>query len=82
MTKRSYFGESTSPNGLTAYGESPSLRVGQSKSSATELLLENVILFAEIVDHRILVATNPAGQGGDEDLPRLDHGCHPSIVAR
>jgi len=34
-------------------------------------LLENAILFAEIVDDRILLAGDPAGQGGNEDLPGL-----------
>jgi hypothetical protein len=80
--ERSNFGEGPSSNGLAADGESASLRVGQSESSATELLLENTILLSEILDDRILLAAHPAGQGGDEDLPGLKDGGHPSIVAR
>jgi hypothetical protein len=79
--ERSNFGEGPSSNGLAADGESASLRVGQSESSATELLLEDSILLSEIFDDRILLAAHPAGQGGDEDLPRLEYRRHPPIVA-
>ena len=56
------------------------LIVGQSKSSATELSLQNSILLAEVLDDRILLVGDPAGQGGDEDLPRLEDDGHRLIV--
>ena len=80
--ERSNFGEGPSPNGLAPHGKSSALGVGQPEPSATELLLEDSILLAEIFDDRILLAADPAGQGGDEDLPRLENDGHPSIVAR
>jgi hypothetical protein len=79
--ERSDFVEGAVADGFTPNRESASLVVGQSKSFATELLLENAILFSEIVDHVILLARYPSGHGGNEDLPRLENGRHPSIVA-
>ena len=78
--ERCNLGESPSPNSFAAHGKPSPLRVGQSKSSSTELLLEDAVLFAEIVDDRILLACDPTGHGGYEDLPRLDRR-HPVIVA-
>ena len=55
--------------------------IGQSEPSATELLLEDSILFTEILDDRILLAADPASEGGNKDLPRLKDGGHRVIVA-
>jgi len=41
-----------------------------------ELLLENTVLFDEIVDDRLLVAVKPAGQGNYEEMERLYDACH------
>jgi len=79
--KRRNLGESPSPDGLAADREPPTLIVGQSESSAPELLLQDAILLAEILDDRILLAGNPACQGRNEDLPGLKHGGHRPIVA-
>jgi hypothetical protein len=56
--------------------------IGQSEPSATELLLENAVFLLEVFDDRILLTGDPTSQGGNEDLPRLKDGGHPSIVAR
>ena len=74
-------GESPSPDGFTPNRESAALVVGQSKPSATELLLEDTVLFSEVVDHRVLLARDPSGHGGHEDLPWMEHCRHPLIVA-
>jgi hypothetical protein len=41
-----------SSDGLAPHGKSSALIVGQSQSSATELLFEDSILFTEILDDR------------------------------
>ena len=79
--ERSNFGESPSSNGLTPHGKSPALGLGQLESPAAELLLKDSVLLAEKFDDCILLASNPSGQGCDEDLPRLKDDCHPGIVA-
>ncbi len=79
--ERCDFGESPSADRLAANGKPSPLGVSQSKSSSTELLLEDAVLFAEIVDDRILLAGDPTGHGGYEDLPGIEHRCHPVIVA-
>jgi hypothetical protein len=33
--------------------------------------MEDAVLLAEVVDRRLLVPVDPAGQGGQEDLPGL-----------
>ena len=70
-----------SSDGLPSNGQSPSLIVCQAESSSAELLLQNSILLAEILDNRILLTGDPAGHGGDEDLPGLKDDGHPGIVA-
>ncbi len=80
--ERSNFGEGASSNSLTPHGKSSSLIVGQAESPATKLLFENAVLFAEIVDHRVLLATDPPGETGQEDLPGLEHHRHSRILAK
>jgi len=80
--ERGDLGKGAPANGLTSHGQSASLIVGQPESPATDLLLQDTILFAEVFDDRILLASDPAGQSGDEDLPWLKDGGHSGIVAR
>jgi hypothetical protein len=63
------------------HGESATLIIGQSESSAAELLLEDSVFLVEILDDRILLTGDPAGQGCNEDLPGLKDDGHPRIVA-
>jgi hypothetical protein len=56
-----------------------SLSIKRSKLSMNVLqvrLLENTVLFDEIVDDRLLVAVKPAGQGNYEEMERLYDVCH------
>ena len=80
--KRRNFGEGPSPDCFAADCEPPPLIVSQLEPLATELLLEDTVLFLEIFDDCILMAADPAGHGGNKDLPRLEDGGHPLIVAR
>ncbi len=80
--ERSDFGEGAAADGFAVDSKSATLIIGQSESSATELLLEDSVLFTEILDDRILLASDPSGYGGYEDLPRLKNDGHPVIVAR
>jgi hypothetical protein len=65
-----------------AYSKPSPLGVGQSKSLAPELLLKDTVLFPEIVDDCILLARDPSGHRGHQDLPWMNHPCHPAIVAK
>jgi hypothetical protein len=47
----------------------PTPSIGQSEPSATELLLEDPVLLPQVFDGGFLLACDPAGHGGDEDLP-------------
>ncbi len=58
------------------------LIVGQPESSASELLLQDAVLFSEILDDCVLMAADPAREDGHEDLPGLVDRRHPEIVAR
>ncbi len=79
--ERSNFGEGASSNSLAPHGKPSALSVGQSKSSGTELLFQDSVLLSEEFDDGILVAGDPSGQGGNENLPGLNDGGHPLIVA-
>ena len=79
--ERGNLGEGASPDNFAPDRKPPTLSIGQAKSSATELLPENSVLLAEVLDDRILLTGDPASQRGHENLPRLkDHG-HLGIVA-
>jgi hypothetical protein len=67
----------SSADDFTSDRKPATLSNGQPEPPATELLLQDPILLAEILDDRILLAANPAGHGGNKDLPRLEHRCHP-----
>ena len=73
----------TVPAGCFAAHSKPSpLRVGQSKSLASELLLQDTVLFSKKIDDCVLLARDPFGHRGHEDSPGIEHRCHPAIVAR
>jgi hypothetical protein len=62
------------------HGKASALIVGQPESTATELLLQNTIFLTEIFDDRVLLTSDPARHGGDEDLPGLEDSGHWSIM--
>jgi len=71
-----------SSDGLTSNRESAALIIAQPESPVSELLSEDSVLLAEIFNDGILLAAQPSGERGHEDLPGLEDGGHPSIVAR
>jgi hypothetical protein len=72
--ERGNFGESPSSDSFAPDCKSATLSIGQAESPATELLPENSVLLSEVFDDGVLLATDPAGQGGNEDLPGLEDG--------
>ncbi len=80
--ERSKLGERVSSYGLPADGKTATLLIGQPESPATELLPEDSVLLPQILDDSVLLTAHPSGEGGHEDLPGLEDGGHPSIVAR
>ncbi len=72
--------ESSASEGLPQYSQPPPLRIGQPQASATELLLEDSVLLPQVLDGGFLLACDPAGHGGDEDLPRLEERAHSESV--
>ena len=53
------------------HGQSYPLFVGEPKPLSFELLLENTVLFDEIVDDRLLLSVKPAGQGNYKEVEGL-----------
>jgi hypothetical protein len=49
----------TAAEDLGLHGQSYPLFVGEPRALSFELLLENTVLFDEIVDHRLLLAVKP-----------------------
>jgi len=75
--ERSNFGEGTSSNGFASHGQSASLIVGQAESPATELLLEDSVLLAEVLDDRVLLAADPAPARA---ATRICHGWRTTVI--
>ena len=65
---------------LSCDGQPSALVVGEPNPSLPKLLKQDTVLFPEIVDGRLLVAVDPAGDGGEEDMPGLDDLRHGRIV--
>jgi hypothetical protein len=78
--ERGNFGRGASPDRLAANREPTALIIGQPKSSRSKLLFEDSVLLSEVFDDRILLAADPASQGGSEDLPGLEDCGHRPIV--
>ncbi len=77
---RGDLGQDPVSDGFSFRCQTTSLGVGQAKTSPAELLLQYLILFAEVLDHGILVAADPASGGNDEDLPWTNHPCHGQMM--
>jgi len=69
--KRLYFIEYAAAKDLGFHGQPYPLFVGEPKSLSFELILEDTVLFDEIVDNRLLVAVKPAGQSDYEKVERM-----------
>jgi hypothetical protein len=80
--ERRHVDERTPTEGLAEHGQPSALFIGQPEALSAELLLEDAVLFPEIIYGRILLARDPPGHGGHEDLPGLEDRCHPRIVAK
>ena len=80
--ERRHVDERTPTEGLAEHGQPSALFVGQLEAFSAELLLEDAVLFPEILYRRILFARDPPGHCGHEDLPGLEDRCHSRIVAR
>jgi uncharacterized membrane protein len=52
------------------------LFVGEPKPLSFELILENTVLFDEIINHCLLVAVEPASQGDYQEMERFYGVCH------
>jgi hypothetical protein len=66
-----YVSPAPAPQQLGLHGQTYPLFIGESKTLPFELLLENTVLFYKIVDDRLLVPTEPSGQGDYEEVEGL-----------
>jgi hypothetical protein len=66
--------ESTASSSFRAFSEATPLHVGEPDLSSTELVSEDAVLLAEILDCVVLTAVHPAGENEQEKLkPQLMH---------
>jgi len=65
---------------LARDGHPPPLVIGQRGPSLAPLFEEDAVLLPKEVDRRLLVATDPACEGCEEDLPGLKGEGHQRIV--
>ena len=68
--------EGSPTEGLSFRGQATAPRIGESDAARAELLLEDAILFLEIVDEVTLLLVDPAGDGHDEKLQHLGKPRH------
>jgi hypothetical protein len=78
--ERGNSGEGASADGFAPDRKPATLSIGQSESPAAELFPENSVFLSEVLDDRILLTADPAGQGGNENLPGLEDSDHRPIV--
>ena len=69
--QRPQFIKYAATQGLRLRGQPYPLRIGESKPLPLQLLLEHRVLLDKIVDDRLLVPTEPGGQGDYEKVERL-----------
>ena len=68
--------EQPSADPLAFRRESSTLSIRQAKATSAELLLQDSVLFAKIVEHLLLLAAHPAREGGDEKDVRRKRSFH------
>ena len=71
--------EQSTTEDLALRSESTSLVVGQAQAFAAELLLQHAVLLDEVVDGLGLVAVDPAGERGEEELEGEELGREAAI---
>ena len=71
---RSDAGEHSPAERLALRREAAPLGVGQSESTSAELLLQDTVLFDEVLDGLGLAAVDPTGEGREEQLKREEVG--------
>jgi hypothetical protein len=64
---------------LSSGSETSTLRIGQTESASAELLFKDAVLLARVLDGGLMLAGEPAGRRGDEDLPGLNDRAHREI---
>jgi hypothetical protein len=68
-----------SPHGLRSNRQPAALFVVEAHAPFAQLRSEDPILFDQVVDHILLPALDPPGEGGDEELQEEGvHGLHPT----
>ena len=78
----SHFFEELPAKGLPLDCKPSSFVVRQTKSSPTELTLEDAVLLDQVIDDLRLLAVGPAGERGDEELETQDVVAVPSSPQR
>ena len=63
-----HLGEELPAQELSLGGQSAALGIRQAQTLATQLFLEDAVLFAEEVDDVLMPAVDPAGEGQEEEL--------------
>ncbi len=69
-------GENAPTEDLALRCESAALVIRESESSPAELFLQDAVLLHEVLDNLVLVAIDPAGERGEEELKREEVGHH------
>ncbi len=55
---------------MSAASKASSLDIGEPEACPSQLRAENTVLLLEVLDHLLLVAIHPAGEGQDQELQR------------
>ncbi len=79
--QRPYLLETRPAQHLGSYGQPITLVIGESKSMPFQLLLQNAVLFQQIVDDMLLVPVEPAGRSDQEELKRLECAGHATSLS-
>ena len=79
--QRPYLPETRPARRLGAYGQPTTLVIGESKSMPFQWLLQDAVLFQQIVDDMLLVPVEPAGRSDEEELKRLECAGHATSLS-
>ena len=77
---RGYVVQDLTPELLALRGESPPLIVRQPQPFLTQLLLQDSVLLDELGDDLLLPPADPAREGHEKHLKRVEVGSHPASL--
>ncbi len=78
-----HFLKDTPAESFSLHRQATAFVIGQTNTPATQLAFQDPVLFDQVVDDVLLMPIDPAGNGDEKQLPRVEEcSCRPMLLAQ